>query len=930
MDDEKDISNFRLERYCSGGTQGGFRTTFSSGHRHTRITIQTAGCGPTLTRHRVRTFSPPLEYLPSASRALDKRGGGGASTTMMRPPRVAQLSVSQSVGVAAPAAGSPFAGDASGMPGLVAVHPSPGMRSSSPSSFSASSSSSLSSSCRGGAGGGASAYLGASLMSANGNHNQNNMTTTHPPPSSHLLLPGGRFTPPLVFGSARYPAHGDAQGTMPNTRTGGGTLRYRTDLNQAVIHFMMERLVACDDVRKVEEITYAGRDEDKDRDWHVFWMSVNRIRHLFQNASLSENRLLDNNIINHFPNHVELTRKDLMYRNIKAYIREMNTFSNGRDRIPTGYLGVGGGSGRTSTSATSSSAYPSMNNHHFNDDPISLLAQKDPLTAFTTIPSSMDFSEATGSRGEKSFTNTTSGSHSTSSREGHNNSSSTTNTTHNGLTMGKSTLSSSGQEEGRFMPPLISDVPPFHPMCFHSAAWKARSGMGMDRRYFFLHLPVASNWQAAASFSGATASLSPYERQVRLSELYSFAESVPISYQMPNDFSGFIDEFKKNSGTTWIVKPTSRCQGKGIFLVNKLPQFLRWVKEKKEQELQSGYGSGSGGVHIHGISLGGGGAGGGSSSSSTTIGSSFSSSGGGSSATTSNHSTNSHSNSLSSYIVSKYISNPLLIGGKKFDLRLYVLVTSFKPVVAYLHECGFARFCATKYTARCTTDEDLGSHLTNVALQKGEEEYNKIHGGKWLVRQLMLYVESRYGPYKAEGMLAKIKFLIFHSLLAVKEVITNDRHCFELYGYDILIDDKLNPHLIEVNASPSLSTTTTTDRLIKEEVLADAMRIVIPPGMLTSHHLTGNGNNLEALPNGGGGAFPATPGSSMSNNNNYYYNGLSGVGGGGGCNNSTSATMTNSSSGTSHMMHNSKPWLYAEHRIRSDIGMALGTGFTLL
>lgn len=54
------------------------------------------------------------------------------------------------------------------------------------------------------------------------------------------------------------------------------------------------------------------------------------------------------------------------------------------------------------------------------------------------------------------------------------------------------------------------------------------------------------------------------------------------------------------------------------------------------------------------------------------------------------------------------------------------------------------------------------------------------------------------------------------------------KHCFELYGYDVLLDDTCRPWLIEINASPSLSTNSVEDKILKKQLIRDVMNIVLP------------------------------------------------------------------------------------------------------
>ena len=58
---------------------------------------------------------------------------------------------------------------------------------------------------------------------------------------------------------------------------------------------------------------------------------------------------------------------------------------------------------------------------------------------------------------------------------------------------------------------------------------------------------------------------------------------------------------------------------------------------------------------------------------------------------------------------------------------------------------------------------------------------------------------TKHGEKVVHDLFYQIEELITRSLLAVQNVIIQDKHCFELYGYDILIDEQLKPWLLEVD-----------------------------------------------------------------------------------------------------------------------------------
>ncbi|XP_049554777.1 probable tubulin polyglutamylase TTLL9 isoform X2 [Orcinus orca] len=262
----------------------------------------------------------------------------------------------------------------------------------------------------------------------------------------------------------------------------------------------------------------------------------------------------------------------------------------------------------------------------------------------------------------------------------------------------------------------------------------------------------------------------------------------PKTFEMPCEYRLFVEEFRKNPGITWIMKPVARSQGKGIFLFRRLKDIMDWKKATRSSDDQK------------------------------------------------------DDIPVENYVAQHYIENPYLIGGRKFDLRVYVLVMSYMPLRAWLYRDGFARFSNTRFTLNSIDDQYV--HLTNVAVQKTSPDYHPKKGCKWMLQRFRQYLASKHGPTAVETLFSDMDNIFIRSLQSVQKVIISDKHCFELYGYDILIDQDLKPWLLEVNASPSLTASSQEDYELKTCLLEDTLHIVDMEARLTGREKRVGGFDL--------------------------------------------------------------------------------------
>eukprot|EP01063_Lacrimia_lanifica_P030889 TRINITY_DN4996_c0_g1_i1.p1 TRINITY_DN4996_c0_g1~~TRINITY_DN4996_c0_g1_i1.p1 ORF type:complete len:566 (+),score=223.50 TRINITY_DN4996_c0_g1_i1:59-1756(+) len=173
-------------------------------------------------------------------------------------------------------------------------------------------------------------------------------------------------------------------------------------------------------------------------------------------------------------------------------------------------------------------------------------------------------------------------------------------------------------------------------------------------------------------------------------------------------------------------------------------------------------------------------------------------------------------------VVQKYVDNPMLLSGYKFDLRVYVLVTSFQPLRVYIYRNFLVRFGTEKYDLSDLSN--LHSHLTNTSLNKFAPNFDAEKEGigegcKWDAARFTEWLAAQgivMGP-----IWERIETVVNLTLLSIAPFVPQNQACFELYGFDLLLDHHLKPWLLEVNFSPALQVDGAVDEKVKVPLVHD-------------------------------------------------------------------------------------------------------------
>ncbi|KAJ7393525.1 protein-glycine ligase, elongating [Desmophyllum pertusum] len=297
-----------------------------------------------------------------------------------------------------------------------------------------------------------------------------------------------------------------------------------------------------------------------------------------------------------------------------------------------------------------------------------------------------------------------------------------------------------------------------------------------------------SNINLLTTKLGLLCSLQEYQRvQEKMAKTklkFPLSEFVPETYKLMNTTEKvkFVNDVYKD-GEIWICKPTGMNQGKGIYLVNSREQLTEKLNINGGDDANS---------------------------------------------------RRSQVRPPQGRVIQRYVMNPLLLNGCKFDIRTYMLIASTTPYIVFYHP-GYVRMSCVPYTPYTQDATGLHAHLTNQYVQKKHPMYSSMKEDTvWSFERLQSYIDEKYAKDKElpanwvyttfTKRMHQIMTTCFHS---VRQKLHRRTGTFDLLGFDFLIDEDFKVWLLEVNINPALHTNCQVLMDLLPGVVDETLKLVI-------------------------------------------------------------------------------------------------------
>ena len=181
-----------------------------------------------------------------------------------------------------------------------------------------------------------------------------------------------------------------------------------------------------------------------------------------------------------------------------------------------------------------------------------------------------------------------------------------------------------------------------------------------------------------------------------------------------------------------------------------------------------------------------------------------------------------------SIMIQKYLEKPLLYQGRKFDIRIWVMFLTNRENEIYIFKEGHLKASSIKYNP---DSNDLFVHLTNYSVQKHNINFSKIEIGN----EIPFYEfqneldRKKTGKNFRKDIYPKIVRIIRLTGGAAlgKMNFMNIKNCFEIFGYDFILDENYRPYLLEINSNPGLEISSPLINQLLPRMIDDAFKLTI-------------------------------------------------------------------------------------------------------